>query len=142
VARYYVPWARVPAGKAEEIKIDVRYGKLQVAKGGTVDVAASVKASRGIKMAMVDLGVPPGFRVDTDGLDSLKSKGIIDRYELTHRQIIIYLRDLRPGKPVAIRYSLRSLYPVRATVPVSQAYDYYNPETMRATTRPLVIQSI
>jgi uncharacterized protein YfaS (alpha-2-macroglobulin family) len=141
VARYYVPWARVPEKTTDEIDIDVRYSQLKVVKGGIVDVSASIKSIHGVKMAMVDLGVPPGFRVDTEGLESLKSKGIIDRYELTHRQLILYLRDLRPGRSINIHYKLRALYPVRATVPASKAYDYYNPDTVRSIAKPLIIQS-
>jgi uncharacterized protein YfaS (alpha-2-macroglobulin family) len=141
VARYYIPWAQVSDKTSEEINIDVLYSQLKVAKCGTVDVSAVVKSRNTVKMAMVDLGIPPGFSVDTEGLELLKSKRIIDRFELTHRQLILYLHNLRPGRQINIHYRLQVLYPVRATVPVSKAYDYYNPDTVQVIAKPLIIQS-
>lgn len=83
--------------------------------------------------------MPPGFAVMTENLDSLKSKRTIDRYEVTPRQLILYVRDIRPGAPVKLKYRLRALYPVRVTVPSSAVYDYYNPEAVRSVSGPMEI---
>ena len=43
---------------------------------------------------LVDLGIPPGFTPITADLDALLKAGRIERYELTGRQIILYLTCL------------------------------------------------
>lgn len=141
LSEYYVPWARAAKPSKEEMRIDVSYGKLRIAREGTVDVTARVKAANEpVKMAIVDLGVSPGFGVVTDDLDTLKSRHVIDNYEVTPRQIILYLRNIRPGNPVTLCYKLRALYPVKAQVPASRAYDYYNPNTRKSQTMPMSIE--
>jgi hypothetical protein len=53
--------------------------------------------------------------------------GVIARYELTGRQIIIYLEDFSSEEPLSFSYRLRARFPMRAQTPPSHAYDYYNP---------------
>ncbi|MDO8588312.1 MAG: MG2 domain-containing protein [Armatimonadota bacterium] len=143
VAKYYAPWSKVSKRPAGDLNIDVSYGRLRVEKDGVADVTARVSANRGtVKMAIVDLGLPPGFAPVTEDLDALRAKGIIERYEVTPRQIIFYLRNIKPGHPLRISYKLRALYPVRVVVPAGAAYDYYNPEATRSTVRPIVIEAI
>jgi len=87
-----------------------------------------------VKMALIDLGVPPGFTVLAEDLGRLVEQDIIARYELTGRQIIIYLEDFSSKAPLAFSYRLRARFPMRAQTPPSSAYDYYNPAdtTVRA----------
>jgi len=80
-----------------------------------------------VKMALIDLGVPPGFNVVTEDLSQLVEMGVIARYELTGRQIIIYLEDLSSDAPLTFSYRLQARFPMRAQTPPSSAYDYYNP---------------
>jgi len=82
----------------------------------------------------VDLGVPPGFTVLTEDLSRLVEQKTIARYELTGRQIIVYLENFSPEQPLNFSYRLRARFPMRALTPPSRAYDYYNPggETVRA----------
>ena len=80
------------------------------------------------RMALVDLGVPTGFAVQTEDLQAFASRGTIERFEVAGRQIIVYLTDLVQGQPVRIQYRLRAKVPLRVTVPRSLACDYYNPE--------------
>jgi hypothetical protein len=60
-------------------------------------------------------------------------QGVIARYELTGRQIIIYLEDFSYEEPLSFSYRLRARFPMRAQTPPSGAYDYYNPGSL--TTR-------
>jgi len=85
-------------------------------------------------MALVDLGVPPGFTVLTEDLSRLVEQKTIARYELTGRQIIVYLENFSSEQPLNFSYRLRARFPMRAQTPPSRAYDYYNPggETVQA----------
>jgi uncharacterized protein YfaS (alpha-2-macroglobulin family) len=136
--RYYVPWDEVAAvaeGK-ELITIDVAYDRTELAVNDEVAVTVGVRlnAEGVIKMALIDLGVPPGFTVLTEDLARLVEQGAIARYEVTGRQIIVYLEDFAYGEPLAFSYRLRARFPMRAQTPPSSAYDYYNPAdtTVRA----------
>jgi len=136
--RYYLPWDEVPpTPEAEElISIDVGYDRTEMAVNDEVTVKVDVRLNREgvVKMALIDLGVPPGFSVLTEDLSRLVEQKLIARYELTGRQIIIYLEDFSSAVPLTFGYRLRARFPMRAQTPPSGAYDYYNPAntTVRA----------
>ena len=131
MTRYYLPWDKVlPVPEADElITIDVAYDRTALAVNDevTVDVTVRLNQEGVVKMALIDLGVPPGFNVVTEDLSQLVEMGVIARYELTGRQIIIYLEDLSSDAPLTFSYRLQARFPMRAQTPPSSAYDYYNP---------------
>jgi hypothetical protein len=114
------------------ITIDVAYDRTALAVNDevTVDVAARLNAPGVVRMALIDLGVPPGFDVLTEDLQRLVEQGVIARYELTGRQVIVYVEDLSSEAPLRFSIRLRARFPMRAQTPPSSAYDYYNPETI------------
>jgi len=83
------------------------------------------------------LGIPPGFSVNTEDLNALVAQfdnvspgyagATIERYELTGRQILLYIGNLSGGEPLRFSYGLTAKFPLRAQTPASNAYDYYNP---------------
>jgi hypothetical protein len=129
--RYYLPWDQVePVPEMKElIGIDVAYDRTALAINDevTVDVGVRLNQAGVVKMALIDLGVPPGFTVLTEDLSRLVEQRVIARYELTGRQIIIYLEDFSSETPLRFSYRLRARFPMRAQTPPSSAYDYYNP---------------
>ncbi len=132
-ARYYLPWELIPEptpGK-EALDIRVRYDQtqLEVNEEVGVQVRVTLQTPGMARMVLVDLGLPPGFAVLSEDLDALVEKGVISRYELTGRQIIVYLEDLESGRLVEFGYRLRARFPLRAKVPRSVAYDYYTPDS-------------
>jgi uncharacterized protein YfaS (alpha-2-macroglobulin family) len=136
--RYYLPWDQVPMLEmmGDLMTIDVDYDRPALAVNDTVNVDVGVKLNMPgvVKMALIDLGVPPGFTVLTEDLSRLVEQGVIARYELTGRQIIVYLEDFSSEAPLRFSYRLRARFPMRAQTPPSSAYDYYNPAelTVRA----------
>ncbi len=137
---YYLPWDALPAAPevAEAVSIDLTYDRAELSVNDTVnvDVKIALKQEGMVKMALIDLGVPPGFTVLSEDLARLVEQGVISRYELTGRQIIIYLENLSSDQPVAFSYRLRARFPMRAQTPPSSAYDYYNP-TQQTVKAPL-----
>jgi len=87
--------------------------------------------------ALIDLGIPPGFTVQAEDLASLvavsqdrapeSAQATIERYELTGRQILVYIGQLSEGNPLSFSYRLKANFPLVAQTPASNAYDYYNP---------------
>ena len=136
--RFYLPWEQVPMVEmvGELMTIDVGYDRTRLAVNDEVTVDVRVKLNKEglVKLALIDLGIPPGFSVLTEDLSRLVEQGVIARYELTGRQIIIYLEDFSWETPIAFSYRLRARFPMRAQTPPSSVYDYYNPtdQTVRA----------
>jgi uncharacterized protein YfaS (alpha-2-macroglobulin family) len=139
-ARYYVPWELVPPEEREAMTIDVRYDRtdLQVDDTVRVDVTAKLNIEGTAKMVVLDLGIPPGFEVQAENLSARVQQDLqkgeeypgatVKRFDLTGRQIIVYLQNLSYGEPISFHYGLRAKYPLKVKTPASTAYDYYNPE--------------
>ncbi|HSY17408.1 MAG TPA: MG2 domain-containing protein [Candidatus Acidoferrales bacterium] len=128
-----------PAGS---LHIDVRYDRTTLAVNEPLKCTVALQNNTGenINMALVDLGIPPGFTVDTDAFESLQQEGKIEKFEATENQVVLYLRQLPAGAPVKFDYSLRAKYPLRVQAPASAVYEYYQPKN-RAESVPLMLQA-
>lgn len=127
---YYVPWEGMdePNANAQAMDIQVEYDRTQLHVNDKARAAATVELLEGeARMAVVDLGVPPGFSVLTQELDAAVKRAELARYELTGRQIILYLENVRAGERITLEYELQAKFPLRAQAPRSATYDYYNP---------------
>ena len=131
-AEYYLPWDQLPAEElgTAEMSIAVEYDRTTLAVNDEITARGRIVLNRSTPavMALVDLGVPPGFSVETADLERLAAGKVIQRYELTGRQIILYIENLRPKTPLEVTYRLRARFPIKAKTPPSTAYDYYNPQ--------------
>jgi hypothetical protein len=138
VARHYVPWRGPAVAVKEPLEIDVAYDATTVKQDQMLGCRVTVRYNRpGIaKMTIVDLGIPPGFQVQTAAFQALKDRGVIERYSVTGRQVILYFSEIHSGRPVVFDYRLKAKFPVRAKTPVSTAYQYYEPE-VRAEAVPV-----
>jgi len=141
---YYLPWEKLAAypelsGSQELVQIEVAYDRTELVVDDTVEVNVSVALNQGkAESALIDLGVPPGFSVQAEDLAALVTRfndvpsdyayPTIERYDLTGRQILVYVSNLSAGNPLSFSFRLRARYPLTAQTPASNAYDYYNPE--------------
>lgn len=142
VATHYVPWPRGgarPEAK-KELSIDVAYETKELKTDDILTAHVTIRYNQaGVAgMTIVDLGVPPGFEVVPDALAGLKDRGVIERYSITGRQIILSFRELRSGEPVRFEVKLRAKFPVEAKTPRSVVYRYYEPE-VRDEAPPVVL---
>lgn len=129
VTSAWVPWAFAPRGE-EPVKISVAYDRTRLAADDTLTAKVKVEntTADGLKMLIVDLGVPPGFNPATEDLDALKAKGSIQKYQLTGRQIILYLDGLAAHRTLTLTYKLEARYPVKVQGAEARVYEYYNPQ--------------
>ena len=81
-----------------------------------------------------DLPIPGGFEIVADDLERLKQDGVIERYDRTQRQAILYLINLKPNQELQFQYRLRATMPVRVAVPGAQVWEYYAPDRRARTT--------
>lgn len=147
-AEYYLPWKYVAEEAGEAATIEVAYDRTELAMNDEVNVSVEVALNVPdlvANMMLVDLGIPPGFEVLAEDLNRLVERGLgqeagvrLSRFDLTGRQIILYLEDLAYGEPFAFSFRLRARYPVKAQSPASVAYDYYNPD-VQAVARPQAV---
>jgi uncharacterized protein YfaS (alpha-2-macroglobulin family) len=141
-AAYHLPWSVVGPPPQEPISITVAYDRTTLAVNEEVGVTATVTnnvAGTTVNMALVDLGLPPGFDLVPDKLVAAVQQGTIEKFERTDRQLLVYVRKLVAGTPMAIQYSLRAKTVLRAEAPASRAYAYYNPEQV-GTARPVALE--
>jgi hypothetical protein len=140
---YYLPWTATPssAEKAGPVSINVKYDRAQLQVNDSVNVSVVVSLNQPdghAESALIDLGVPPGFTVQTEDLDQWVAKfkdvpadyagTVIQRYELAGQQVIVYVGNLNGKQPLSFSYRLKAKFPLVAQTPASAAYDYYNPD--------------
>jgi hypothetical protein len=141
VGTFWTPWAGVPPETPGPLSIGVAYDRthLVVDDTATATVTITNNTTGDLMMVIADLGIPPGFDVDTADLDALVAAGTFRRYELTGRQIIVYFDIIRPGDPLVFEYDLVARNPMRGEAPPSTVYLYYDP-SLRNTARPIMVE--
>ena len=129
VGAYHLDWDDVGPPSHELISIALDYDRttLSVNDVITAKVNAAYHGEGFVNNAIIDLGIPPGFSVVSEDLQEAVEKGFIEKYDVTGRQIIIYLRFL-DKEGISLEYGLKAKYPIKAKTPKSAVYDYYNPE--------------
>jgi len=153
-SEYYLPWDKVslyPQALGEDplVDIDLHYDRTELEVNDTLSVNVKISLAEGqAESALIDLGIPPGFTVEVEDLQALVIRyddipqdyadATLERYELTGRQLLVYLRNLQAGKPLEFSYRLRAKYPLKVQAPASRAYDYYNPQ-VAGETQPLLL---
>jgi len=132
--RYFLPWNEKPAGEA--LSIDVHYDRTHLDQDQIATATATVRnnLTKAAGMVMVDLGIPPGFELLSEDLDTYREKsaslrsGRLEKFSLTATQAILYFDSVAPNGKFALSFRLRAKYPIRARTFASRVYEYYAPE--------------
>lgn len=137
VSRYWQPWNSAEA-LASPLEITVVYDRHQVAKGDTITATATMRyhGSQPTYMIILNLGIPPGFSLESDEFERLVAAKQIQRYAVNQREVTIYLGAVNPEQTFQCRYRLKARYPLRVKTPKSEAYEYYSPQ-VRAESQPV-----
>lgn len=142
---YFTPWQNGPA--AEPLSIDVQYDRTTLPEDDIATATATVRNNQGksANMVMVDLGIPPGFDLLTEDLQSFQEKtagrsgGRLEKFSLTATQAILYFDSIPAGRTVTLNFRLRARYPVRARTFASRVYEYYDPD-VQAVAQPAELE--
>ena len=145
VGSYYVPWDQQP--EREALSIGVAFDRTQLAQDDIATATATVKNNlrQTANMVMVDLGIPPGFDLLSEDLQSYVEKsanqksGRLEKFSLTATQAILYFDAIGAGDTVKLQFRLRAKYPIRAKTFASRAYEYYDP-AVNAVARPVQLE--
>ena len=141
VSTHYLPWSesREPEDD-EELSIDLEYDTVELATDDLLTCRVQVSYNRpgAADMAIVDLGIPPGFELLPEAFEEMLTEERIERYSVTARQVIMYFRQIESGRPVTFEYRMRAKYPLEVKTPQSAVYPYYEP-SVRDETEPVVL---
>ncbi|RPJ83387.1 MAG: alpha-2-macroglobulin, partial [Acidobacteria bacterium] len=115
----------------KDMVLEVKYDADHVEVDDIVNVTATVRymglrSSTG--MMIVDVGVPTGFDTVRESLDTLVEGGKVTKFEVAGRKVIFYLDGLTPREECSFTFQVKARFPVRAIVPDSKAYSYYEPD--------------
>jgi uncharacterized protein YfaS (alpha-2-macroglobulin family) len=130
VARRHVPAPKDEGPRAKPVEIRVEYDRTALEVGGVMKGVATVSYNldQAAFMVIVDLGIPPGFDAMAEDFEKLVESKAIDRYSLAPRQATLYLGWMEKGKPARFEFRLVARTPVRAAIPPSRVWEYYNPD--------------
>jgi hypothetical protein len=129
VSGYNVPWNQVTPDALGPLAITLNYDKTSLFLNDTVTATVNLSnnSAQTENMVLVTLGIPPGFQVLTDDLDAYKQQNVISQYELTGKQMILYLTTLSPSSSLSLKYRLQATMPVKAADGGAEAHLYYEP---------------
>ncbi len=145
VGSYFLPWSEKPA--TEPLSIDVAYDRTHLAQDDIATATATIKNSldKSANMVMVDLGIPPGFDLLSEDLQTYLGKsagrksGRLEKFSMTATQAILYFDSFAAGDTVTLRFRLRAKYPIRARTFQSRVYEYYDPD-VHSVARPVQLE--
>jgi len=145
VGSYFLPWDQKPANEA--LTINVAYDRTHLAQDDFATATASITNNlpKNANMVMVDLGIPPGFELLSEDLQTYVEKsaghksGRLEKFSLTATQAILYFSSIAPSETVTLHFRVRAKYPIRAKTFSSRVYEYYDPE-VSSVARPVQLE--
>jgi hypothetical protein len=145
VGRSFVPWDEKVT--AEPLSINIAYDRSRLWQNDIATETVTIRnnLSKTANMIMVDLGIPPGFDLLSEDLQSFQEKAVgegagrLEKFSLTATQAILYFNGLAPHQEVALKVRLRAKYPIRAHTLQSRLYEYYDPD-VSSIARPLKLE--
>jgi hypothetical protein len=79
-------------------------------------------------MILATIGIPPGFQVSTGDLDTVVQGGTLSKYDVTGKQLILYVPQIAPSADVKVSYGLTATMPIHASDGAAEAHLYYQPD--------------
>ena len=128
-AQYHV--VKDPAkNETSPLSIDLAYDRTKLEVDDRVSVTATVtnRSDTDLPMVMISLPVPPGFSIDRETFVRLQATKVIQKFDVTDSQVIVYLSELKVKQQFSLEYHLDARLAVNAIAPSAKAYLYYQPE--------------
>jgi uncharacterized protein YfaS (alpha-2-macroglobulin family) len=144
---YHLPIEQDPENVAvqpnEPLEITIEYDRtrLNVNEYITAEAVVVNKMQTVAPMVILDLPIPGGFALERGDLDELVGSKLIDKYQITPRKAIVYLRGIVPGTPLKLRYRLKAIMPVKVQVAPAEAYQYYDPDS-RGKSKGIMLEAL
>ncbi|XP_077987221.1 A.superbus venom factor 1-like [Glandiceps talaboti] len=113
--------------QTEELAVEGQAGGYAV----TIDVCSRYLKEGSAGMSIIDVGLFTGFKPVKSDLDELLNNvdSPVQRYEITHRSVIIYVDMIPSEGQVCVAFSANQEYKVGEVQSVAvHVYDYYSPD--------------
>jgi len=133
VHSYHEPWPVQDPAEVLDLQIDHGALSLEVGELLAVQTRVSNVSTAPLDMVMATVGIPPGFRVLTSGLEDAVDQGIVNNFEVRRQELVLYVGGLDPGEERQVDIQMRPSLPVEAEAPGGSAYLYYNKEIVTRT---------
>jgi uncharacterized protein YfaS (alpha-2-macroglobulin family) len=119
-SRHHVPDS--DRNKQEPLTITINYDRTEVKVRDTITATARIEnhMKQTAPMIMLDLPIPAGFRFQAEANEA------VAKVQLTPRTAIVYLRELRPGQPLTLKYRLTATAPGKVMATAGRVYEYYD----------------
>src|SRR5450432_1238768 len=130
VAKHNLPWSAVIDPPAGPLSVAVAYDKTSLYVNDTVKATVQVHNNTAStqNMILVTVGLPPGFEVVTDDLKPYLTSRALSKFEVTGKQMMLYLSSLSASATQAMSYRLRATMPVKASDGGAEVHLYYEPQ--------------
>jgi hypothetical protein len=112
------------------IEVMTTLAKTRLRVGRPVRLTATIEnqTGKGQPMTLARVGIPGGLKYQPWQLDELVKKGTVDFVETREREVILYLRQMKPNERRQVPIELLAQVPGRYVAPPSSAYLYYTDE--------------
>jgi hypothetical protein len=110
------------------VRASLNRKRVRVGRGVTLTATIENTTGTGQPMTMARVGLPGGLKFQPWQLDELVAKGTVDFVETREREVILYLRQMKPSETRVVPVQLLAQVPGRYVGPPSSAYLYYTDE--------------
>ncbi len=143
VSAFNVPWEEAAEEVEGPLSVAVQYDRTSLAVDETVAATVTVtnNSAQLQNMALVTLGLPPGFEVEREDFAPYLEAGSLSKVDVTGRQVILYVSELAADANLAITYHLRATMPVTASDGGGSVQLYYQPE-QKSTTPEQTLEAV
>jgi hypothetical protein len=113
-----------------QIAVATRLASNRVRAGRPVRLTATItnRGDRDQPQTLARIGVPGGLKVQPWQLDELVERGTVDFVETREREVILYLRGMKPNEQRRVPIELLAHVQGRYVAPPSSSYLYYTDE--------------
>ncbi len=132
-----------PSARNAPIHLEIEMSKRRLKLGEITRLSASIlnKSDQPQAMTLARIAFPGGLTPQIWQLKELKEKNIVDFYELHPRELIVYLRSMKPKARRTLHLDLVAHVTGNYTGPASSAYPYYS-DDLKFWQHPLRISII
>lgn len=117
-----------PAPRSPDTEISYVLDASQLAVGEILYEQVRIRTRVRLNMPIVSAGIPPGFDLDNEQLETLLQSRVIEKFQRRPHEVLFYLRSLTSAKPVLLPLRLKARLPGRVLVPPPTLHQTYQPE--------------
>ncbi|MBN1389284.1 MAG: hypothetical protein JXA22_01435, partial [Candidatus Thermoplasmatota archaeon] len=140
----YLPWNIIGEDEPPELDLQVTYDTTSIKVNDHINASVELTYNGDavqVRMVVIDLRAPVGFSFEASDFEAIDEQGIIDFFEISDRQCLVYIESLDKGVSVKFDYRLRANKVIEGSVQDVAVWDMYNTD-LRSEEPPVTFTSI